>query len=582
MQKFYSTEKSVQVVVALLKAYNIRKVIASPGTTNITFVASLQCDPFFEIYSAADERSAAYMACGLAVESGEPVVLSCTGATASRNYIPALTEAFYRKIPILAVTSTQNTEKVGHLIPQVIDRSLHAADIVRYSVNVPAITNDSQIWNCEISVNNALLELKRNGGGPVHINLATNYGKDFSVETLPEYRVIRRITLNDEFPELPICRIAVFVGAHHKWSEAETIAIDAFCSAVGGVVLCDHTSGYKGKYKVLSQLIYSQSSVDDEISNVDLLIHIGEVSGEYGFLNRISAKKVWRVSEDGELHDTFRRLTCVFEMPERKFFEYYASKIEQNAKMSIYEEFASRYDMIRAKTPELPFSNIWIAEKLSGFIPENAVLHLGILNSLRAWNFFKVSDTIDVHSNVGGFGIDGGVSTLIGASLADSEKLYFGVVGDLAFFYDMNSLGNRHVGNNIRLMLINNGVGTEFKNYSHPAYRFGEDADKYMAAAGHYGNKSSMLVKHYAEDLGFEYLSASDKNSFNEVYAKFVAAEVSDKPILFEVFTNSEDESEALYAMSNIYADSVKKAANVVRSVLGESAINVVKKIIGR
>ena len=91
MDMKYTDEKNIQIVLGLLKAHGIRKVIASPGTTNIGLVASMQHDSYFELYSAADERSAAYMACGLASETGEAVVLSCTGATASRNYIPALT-----------------------------------------------------------------------------------------------------------------------------------------------------------------------------------------------------------------------------------------------------------------------------------------------------------------------------------------------------------------------------------------------------------------------------------------------------------------------------------------------------------
>ena len=122
MEQYYTNERNVQILISLLKEHGIKRVIASPGSTNVTFVASLQQDPFFKIYSCVDERSAAYMACGMAAESNEPVVLSCTGATASRNYFPALTEAFYRKLPILAVTSTQDESKIGHNIAQVIDR----------------------------------------------------------------------------------------------------------------------------------------------------------------------------------------------------------------------------------------------------------------------------------------------------------------------------------------------------------------------------------------------------------------------------------------------------------------------------
>lgn len=150
MEKYYTSERNAQIVIALLKANNIRKIIASPGATNITFVASIQQDPYFEIYSSVDERSAAYMACGLAAESGEPVVLSCTGATASRNYLPGLTEAFYRKLPVLAITSTQYEGRVGHHIPQVIDRSRPLNDIVHVSVSLPAVRDEEEVWNCNI------------------------------------------------------------------------------------------------------------------------------------------------------------------------------------------------------------------------------------------------------------------------------------------------------------------------------------------------------------------------------------------------------------------------------------------------
>ena len=88
MDFHYTDEANIQILVALMKHNGIRRVVASPGTTNITFVACLQSDPFFTVWSSVDERSAAYMACGIAAETGEPVALSCTGATASRNYLP--------------------------------------------------------------------------------------------------------------------------------------------------------------------------------------------------------------------------------------------------------------------------------------------------------------------------------------------------------------------------------------------------------------------------------------------------------------------------------------------------------------
>ena len=570
MNTFYTSERHVLLLIALLKAKGIHKVIASPGTTNITFVASLQQDPFFDIYSAADERSAAYMACGLAAESGEPVVLSCTGATASRNYLPGLTEAYYKKLPILAVTSVQSMANVGHIIPQVIDRSVVAKDVARLSVCLPVVKDENDAWACELKVNQALLALKRHGGGPVHINLETFYSRDFSVKQLPEVRVIDRITFHDEFPVLPDVHVAVFVGSHKVWTKDETEALDKFCASHNAVVFCDHTSGYKGKYRFLSALVKAQTYNQPILPEIETLIHIGDVSGDYYTLG-ISAKQVWRVSEDGELRDTFRKLRYVFEMPESAFFAHYTdSEVGDDSYLALCKK---AYEDVYSHIPELPFSNIWMARQLAPCLPENSVLHLGILNTLRSWNFFEIPASVLSYSNVGGFGIDGDMSSLIGASLANPEKLYFGVLGDLAFFYDMNVMGNHHVGRNVRIMLVNNGRGTEFRNYNHMANMFGADADAYMAAAGHYGNQSKDLVKHYAEDLGFEYMSASSKDEFNLVYQRFVTADMTNKPMLFEVFTDSKDESDALLVIST--------CLKTDKDVKHEKMVETAKKVLG-
>ena len=200
--KFYTSEKNVQIVIALLKRHCIKKVVASPGTTNMTFVASIQRDPFFEIYSSVDERSAAYIACGLAAESGEAVVISCTGATASRNYMSGLTEAYYRKLPILAITSHRGNHKVGHLFDQQIDRRNIPNDIANISVTIPMVRCDEDEKSCAIEANKAILALKRRGGGPAHINIYTEYSPDFSIKELPNTKVIERYSAFDTLPSI--------------------------------------------------------------------------------------------------------------------------------------------------------------------------------------------------------------------------------------------------------------------------------------------------------------------------------------------------------------------------------------------
>ena len=568
--KHYTTERSQQIILALLKSHGIRKVVASPGTTNVTLVGSMQNDPWFEMYSCVDERSAAYMAVGLAAQSGEPVVLTCTGATASRNYLPGLTEAYYRKLPVLAITSNQGREKIGHLVAQNIDRRSLPDDVVRISVNIPVCKDETDEWNAMVEVNRAVLELKRHGGGPAHIDVATTYSTDFSVKELPSVRVMERITCSDVFPEISVKGpVAVFVGAHHEWTEGQTEALDLFCARNNAVVLCDHTSGYHGKYRVNFSLVAGQNSWRSDLLKVGLMIHVGEVSGDY-YTMRMRPAEVWRVSPDGEIRDTFRKMTKVFEMDEETFFRKYSEgKASDDSLLKIYQDECSK---VASALPELPFSNIWAASQAAPLLPEGCVLHLGILNTLRAWNFFELPASVQTASNVGGFGIDGDMSSLVGAALADNSRLFFCAIGDLAFFYDMNVLGNRHVPSNVRILLINNGRGTEFRNYGHVCHRWGSEADRYMAAAGHNGDSSACLVRHFAEDLGYDYMCASGKSEYVEHLKSFLSPQMTGRPMIFEVFTDSELESQALEMTLNCMVDKAyvlkKHVGNAIKGII--------------
>lgn len=580
----YSAERNVQLLISIMKANGIKRIVVSPGATNITFVASIQNDPFFQLYSSVDERSAAYLACGLAYESGEPVALSCTGATASRNYMPGLTEAFYRKLPVLAITSTQNEGLIGQGVPQVIDRSCQPKDLVKLSVSIPTIQGEEDERYANLKLNRAVLELTRNGGGPVHINLATNYSRDYSVRKLPGTRIIKRYTLADDFPEIQSQKTAIFVGAHKKWTERETELVERFCERYNAVVLCDHNSAYHGNYRIQANIVTDQDAYRSKALNVDLLIDIGNVSGAY---MRLHPKETWRVCEDGEICDTFGTLKNVFQMKEAEFFSKYITQRDVPIETSFYEEWKDEHSKLYDLIPDLPFSNVWIARTVSKELPANSVIYLSILNTLRSWNFYTLPQGVESFSNTGGFGIDGGLSSLIGASLYNPEKIYFAFVGDLQFFYDMNALGNRHIGNNVRVLLINNGIGQEFKNYNHNAFIHGDKANDYIAASGHFGNKSKTLVKHFAEDLGFQYFSASNEEEFSESLSTFVSDKIHDKPMVFEVFTDCESESEAIHIMRNLETDTVPSKERItgsikksIRETIGDKRTQALKDLI--
>lgn len=587
MKEMYSNERNVQILIGLLKANNIKKIVASPGSTNIPFVMSCQNDGGFEMYSCVDERSAAYMAVGLSQESGEPVVLTCTGATASRNYFSGLTEAYYRHLPILAVTSTRPLSHIGHLCAQVIDRTAVPNDIVNLSVFAPLVRCLDDEWDCQMKLNQAMVALKVNGGGPVHINLETESSFDFSIKELKRIRDIKYVTPHDDFPKIEAGKVAVFVGSHRPFTPDETAAIDHFCEQYNGIVLCDHTSNYHGKYRILGALLGGQKQYLSIAAQADLMIGIGEITGSYEMaMLAPKSKKFWRVAEDGVIRDLTHHLSAMFYMREIDFFKKYNEKAASEVNTSFYESCKKDYEGLLACIPvELPFSNIWVAKELSAGIPENSVIQYTILNSLRSWSFFEVPNTVNGFSCTGGFGIDGGISAMMGASLCHKDKLYFGIAGDLSFFYDMNSLGNRHIGNNVRLLIVNNGKGMEFRNFIHPASKYDNSiVDPYISAGGHFGNKSLDLVKHFAEDLGYEYLQATNKEEFEAVKKRFLDPTIGDKPIVFEIFTEQDDENSALYTMLNLKKSVGKLVVNAARKAIvglaGEEGFSKVKNII--
>ena len=578
MEQYYSAERNVQIVVSLLKQHGIKKVVASPGSTNVTFVGSIQQDPYFEIYSSVDERSAAYIACGLAAESGEPVAISCTGATASRNYFSALTEAFYRKLPILAITSTQDESKIGHLIPQVIDRSFQPKDTIKHSVHLPTVKDSDDEWYCIVKANEAMLALKHHGIGPVHINLTTTYSKDFSVKELPVFRKIDRWMSweQDLFPAIPDGKVLIYIGSHTRMSQELITSIDDFCATHNAAVIVDTTSNYNGKYRVPYQIV-AQQQIEKPNLNADLLIHIGEMSDFAGIVGQ--PKQVWRVSEDGKLVDRYRKLKVVFEMPELCFFKHYSHN-GNSKKASYYQALIAECQRLWQEVPELPFSHLWVASQLHNQFPKNSTLHLGILSPVRSWGYFPLDPNLEVYCNQGGFGIDGNMSSLLGASLVNPDKIYYGVVGDLSFFYDMNVLGNRHVNNNIRIILINNSLGAEFHLFKQLNLTYVDNIDKYLSAGGHFGKQSPTVVKHLAENWGYEYLCASTKEEFNQVYKRFMTSEMTEKPMIFEIFTDVENENDALYQIYNIEISKKTEFKKAIKNLVGEEVVNVVKKIL--
>lgn len=583
----YSKNQNVQMLIALMLEHGIKRVVVSPGSTHMEIVGGLQYNGNFKMYSAVDERGAAYMAVGMAADTGEPVAVICTESVASRNYYPAITEAYYRQLPILAITGVHGYEKIGHLHSQIIDRSISPKDTFRLKVQLPVIKDETDLWESNVMINRALLELRRHGGGPVHIDLPWSENMDdFTVKELPCPHIIRRYGVKDSLPVIPQGKIAVFIGTHPDFDEKCTKAIDKFCAIYDAVVFCGHTSGYKGEYRVHSALLaFQQSAEYDIFEDIDLLIHIGNPVADEATMRKLKRiKQVWRISLDGEIRDTFKKLSAVFEMDDEHFFVYYGTLMEGLVQKNYLQRCLSLKENLSYSIDTLPFSNMYASANIAKRLPHNSLIHIGLSTSIRVWGLFEFPCTVRSCANVGTRGIDGVMSSFLGASFVNRDILCFCVLGDLTFFYDLNALGNRHISNNVRVLLVNDGGGGLFKTSTSRNHKFigDKDNDAFLGAVGHFGKQSPTLVKGLAESLGFEYLTASNKEEFNVACERFLISDMTEKPMIFEIFTKDYEESKAFDMMANIDVTTTGAIKQTVRNILGDDAIKFGKKVFGR
>ena len=123
----YTYYKSIQLLIACLKVYNVKHVVLSPGGSDIPLIHSIETDDFFTCYSVIDERSAVYFGIGVSQIHNEPVACICTSGTAVSNYLPGITEAFYQNVPIIAITADKNPYFQGQIGTQKIEQQHQGA-----------------------------------------------------------------------------------------------------------------------------------------------------------------------------------------------------------------------------------------------------------------------------------------------------------------------------------------------------------------------------------------------------------------------------------------------------------------------
>ena len=579
----YTNLPTYRIVIALLKKFNIKHLVLSAGSRNVPFVHSVEEDPYFKCYSVVDERSAAYFALGLSQELQEPVLISCTASTASSNYWPAIGEAFYQGVPIIVLTSDRNPSRLHQWEDQMIDQVGMFDRHVRKSVNLPIINDDDDWTYCERLVNEALLELNHNGSGPVHINVPMkDYCMSFDESVLPDIRKISRFKLtsdNEQCKQLAqklknAKRILVTCGQQSFISEELNNALSSFCNKYNAVVSVEHMSNVQCK-----EVIHTAPFTDTRyMSSKAFSKYIPDIVISYGYnifngikqqlLNHSGNFEHWSIQPDGSVVDMYNSLTTIFECNAIDFFTFMNNESDCKNNMEYYSLFKELEESVQY--PDFKYSSVYAIKNVVENIPSGSVLHMAINNSIRIPNFFKIAPNIKSYANIGTYGIDGCLSSLVGQAAA-TNKLCYLITGDLAFFYDMNALRIKHIGSNIRILLVNNEGGGEF--YYNGSW-VNEASDLHTTA------RHKTKAEGWVKENNFIYLSANDEKSFKEGMKLFMS-DNSDKPIFFEVFTEMKNDSDVIYEFykTSKHKDTIQEMKKVARKIIPQSIISSIKKI---
>lgn len=544
----YTDKKSILQLVALLKAHGIRKVVLCPGSRNIPIVQTLANIPDFTCYPMTDERSAGFFALGLALHGGTPAAVCCTSGTALLNLHPAVAEAFYQQVPLVVISADRPAAWIGQMDGQTLPQPGVFGSLVKKSVDLPEVDSEESEWYCNRLINEALLELNHHGKGPVHINVPISepFFK-LPVTELPEVRVITRyqgLSVYDKDYQPLIDRLNRY---QRRMAVVGQMNLIYLFDKRYTKMLYKHFAWFTENIsnqtvpgvpiRNIEPLLCSMNFETQQKMRPELLITYGGhiISKRLKkFLRRHPPVEHWHIAPDGEVVDLYGSLTTVIEMDPFEFLEKIAPMMENRT-----PEYPRQWEALSKAIPQAQFdySEMSAIGAVIKNLPAPCSLHLANSSVVRYAQLFDIPANVEILSNRGTNGIEGSLSTALGYATA-SDKLNYLFIGDLSFFYDMNALWNSNYGANIRILLLNNEGGEIF--HALPGLELHENARRFVTAT------HCTTAKAWAEDRGFEYLSAHNGEELNEAVTVFTQASVTNRPMLLEVFTDKNLDIEML------------------------------------
>jgi len=476
--------------VAELYHSGVTDVVVSPGSRSTPIAMVLAEHPDLNVHIHVDERSAAFFALGIAKASNRPVAILCTSGTAAANYFPAIVEARYARVPLIVLTADRPHELREVGAPQAIDQIHLYGQHVKWfaEMALPEKTNDI-IRYARTACARAAAIASQAPAGPVHLNfplrepLIPNLDEGlFQLAERPdgfvkvhngEFTISEQkfeeiaLKLNGKKKGVIICgnlEDELFADAVTKLSEKLKFPIVAD-------PLSQLRSGNHNKENIIDTYdTFLRNDHAKAFLKPEIIIRIGAmpVSKALTFFIKENADADQLVIDGGgSWRDPALLSTEMIFCEETTFCEQLLTRVESNND----DEYREKWTRLNQLTKENMVSIMDITElsegklfyQLAELLPDEVTLFIGNSMPIRDLDSFFLNNgkSIRVMANRGANGIDGTVSTAIGAALY-SKSLYL-ILGDLTFFHDLNGLFiAKRYQIDIHIILINNNGGGIF------------------------------------------------------------------------------------------------------------------------
>ena len=429
-----STELGRGVVQALINA-GVQHVVVAPGSRNAPIsyaLAQAAAAKLLTVHVRIDEREAGFLALGLAKGSGIPAAVVVTSGSAVANLLPAIVEAHYSSVPVIAITADRPASVRGHGAPQTIEQVGIFGHNVRSMCDVDATSIASAL-----SAVTSTIDAAAHDSGPVHVNV------QFAPPLMPEEALWQPSVRDEKHPshshptatalDVP-SKGLLLVGDLTRTSFTDSVIAQA--EELGWPIVWEPSANVHSSNNALAHgpLVLGHKDAPTPA----LVVTLGAIGLSRVTIELVkSTKHIALASGRCDIPDPALSAAEVIDLPVTLTSSHGADSSWLAQWTSLDQKYA---DVVTSKLSGNELTGPSISTTLWNHAKDDDQLFVAASWSVRHIEAFAgVRSGLTVYGNRGTNGIDGLISTAWGIAETNSTRTY-ALLGDIAFLYGVGGL----------------------------------------------------------------------------------------------------------------------------------------------